>query len=137
MAPNKERFGAIAKTLWLLPFIHINNIPPHRKVTQLSHPLTQLSHREGFYFCFRYNQAKKNFNIQIRFYIKIFFAGWTIKSHKKFANKKEQKEYLINLTEIILLSQKIFPFTGNLFVITSARFKVQAGKKLPELSNTL
>ena len=82
----------LAKTLWLLPFIHIHNIPPYREITQLghpftqlshsqlshpftqlshsqlSHPLTQLSHREGFYFCFRYNQVKKikkNFNLQI------------------------------------------------------------------------
>ena len=45
--------------------------------------------------------------------------------------KKPCIKYLIIPTEIIqlfLTLQKIFPFAGNLFVITSAKLKVQAVK---------
>ena len=50
--------------------------PEYKLLTQLSHPLTQLSHREGFYFCFRYNQAKKNLNLQILNIIRIPYQNF-------------------------------------------------------------
>ena len=97
--------------------------------SQLSHPVTQLSHRVGFYFCFRCNQTKLfstyKFWISQEFYIKISLLVGLSRFHKKLANKKLYRKYLIILTEIILFPQKIFPFTRNLFANPSA-LKVQA-----------
>ena len=52
LTPNQYLLVQLAKTFYLPPFIHIS---------QLIHPITQLSHRVGFYFSLRYNQGKKIF----------------------------------------------------------------------------